>query len=114
MRMRAPSRSAIGPVTRVPSTNVPWLEPASSIRAPLPLSGEMRAWVRETLGSSSCSEESGDRPITRSCTSGTRSPPASTSSSGASPPPTGAPQLPQNAAPRGTWRRQSGHSTVPG
>ena len=56
----------------------------------------------------------GTRPITRSCTSGTRSPPASTSSSAASPPPTGAPQLPQNAAPRGTWRRQSGHSTVPG
>ena len=91
MRMRAPSRSATGPVTRVPSTYVPWLEPASSIRAPLPLpAAEMRAWVRETLGSSSCSDEPGRRARSRArCTSGTRSPPASTSSSGASPPPSG-------------------------
>ena len=46
---------------------------------------EIRACVRETLGSSSRSVEPGERPITTSSTSGTRSPPARTSSSGASP-----------------------------
>ncbi len=108
MPIRIPSRSATGRASRAPSTQVPWLEPASS-SSPSP--AEMRACVRETLGSSSWSVEPGERPITTSSTSGTRSPPASTSSSGASVCPSGAPQLPQKPAPRVTWRRHSGHST---
>jgi hypothetical protein len=90
MRIRAPSRSATGAVSRAPSTYVPWLEPASSIRLP-----EIRAWSRETVGSSSRSDAAGPRPIVTSSTSGTRAPPSSTSSSGAAAPSTGAPQAPQ-------------------
>src|SRR5215207_8365335 len=106
--MHAPSRSATDPVSRVPSTNVPWLEPASSIRP----AAEIRACSRETVGSSSRSVASGPRPIVTSSVSGMRVPPASTSSRGAPASPSGAPQLPQKAAPRVTWRRQSGHSTA--
>ena len=111
-RIRAPSRSATGRSIRASSTNVPWLEPASSIRT-VPLPAEMRACVRETLGSSSRSVDAGARPITTSPISGTRSPlDEHELERRRRPPRSGRPQLPQNAAPRVTWRRQSGHSTA--
>ena len=95
-----------------PSTSVPALEPASSIRAPPPLSPrEMRAWTRETLGSASTTVLPGARPIVMSPTRGTRVWSASTSSSGAAAPATGAPQVPQYSAPCESCRRQLVQST---
>ncbi len=90
-RIFAPSRSWLGPVTRTPSSHVPWLEPASSSTA----SAEIRAWTRETDGSGSTSEAPGARPIVMSATTGTRVASPSTSSSGEDAPFSGVPQLPQ-------------------
>ena len=88
-RIFAPSRNGSGSVTRTPSRNVPWLEPASSSTP----SAETRAWTRETDGSDSTSDAPGARPIVISVTTGTRVASASTSSSGATAPFNGVPQL---------------------
>ena len=90
-RIFAPSRSGDGPVTRTPSSHVPWEEPMSSSTA----SAVIRACIRDTDGSESTSVDPGARPIVSSDTIGTRCPPSSTSSSGAGAPFRGAPQLPQ-------------------
>jgi hypothetical protein len=58
----------------------------------------MRAWWRETLGSSSVIVFPGARPIVMLSTIGTRVPSVSTSSKGASTPGTGWPHLPHTAA----------------
>jgi hypothetical protein len=70
----------------------------------------MRAWLRETDGSSRDSALAFERPIVSSPTIGTRVPSASTSSSGALAPGAGLPHAPQTVA-GATWRRQVAHST---
>src|SRR3954447_24589810 len=103
----APSCSAVAAEMATPSTSVPALEPASSIRAPPPLPpSEIRACTRETRGSASMTVLPGARPIVTSPRSGTRVRSARTSSSGAAAPATGAPQAPQSAAARESRRRQ--------
>ena len=99
------------PVSRAPSTNVPWLEPASSIRAPPPLpprsaragarrSGPRAAASRPGRGRSSVARRAGRR-----CRRPARARAARRRGQRR-------PAAPQNAAPRVTCRRQSGHSTA--
>src|SRR4051794_14041624 len=62
----APSWSAVAEEIATPSTSVPALEPASSMRAPPPLPpSEIRACTRETLGSASTTVLPGARPRAR-------------------------------------------------
>src|SRR5690349_22592360 len=72
----------------------------------------MRACRRDTAGSDSSDLESAARPSVTAVTSGTRRTPSTTRSSGAPAPPIGAPHDPHQLAPRSSWRRQAGHSTL--
>src|SRR5690349_24290761 len=72
----------------------------------------MRACRRDTAGSDSTTVESAARPSVTAVTSGTRRSPSTTRSSGAPAPPIGAPHDPHQLAPRSSWRRQAGHSTL--